>query len=128
MGCWNANITSFFKEITELKQQQQKVRIGNNSSYFNSSEESGTNNSGNILQDGKELSKAKEAEVLREPAREDALSGLWLVNREDLMSGEQPHCLARATTSSSADRRKSASKTSHLDMRRAVSRHQEGCC
>lgn len=50
------------------------------------------------MQDGKEMSKAKATEVLREPAREDALFDLLFVNKEELMSGDwrsswpdQPH-------------------------------------
>lgn len=63
-------------------------RIGSHSSYFNTTEESGTNNSANNSQDSKGMSKAKAIGVLREPARKDAPFDLLLVNREDLMSGD----------------------------------------
>lgn len=71
-----------------MELEPKEVRIGYHSSYFNSSEESGTNNSANNLQDGKGMSKSKTVEVLRHPTEEDALFGLLLINREDLMSGD----------------------------------------
>lgn len=72
------------------------------------------------------MSKSKATEVLRESTREDAVFDLLLLMREDLMTGEWRGHLGQGNHREiSGDRRKSASKTSYLDMRREDFRHQE---
>lgn len=110
-----------------MELEPKEVRIGYHSSYFNSSEESGTNNSANNLQDGKGMSKSSRS------TKAPSWGGcsLWLVAHKQRGSHEWrlEDILARATTKLiSVVRRQCARETSHLDMRRADFSHQEGCC